>query len=61
VQYRVLVGKPVDKGPLERRRHVWDDNIKMDLKLGGNAWTIFDEDRDKWWAFVNTLMNLWVQ
>jgi hypothetical protein len=29
--YRVLVGKPEDKRPLERRRRSWEDNIKMDL------------------------------
>ena len=31
--YRVLVGKPVGKGPLGRRR--WEDNIKMDLQEMG--------------------------
>ena len=30
--YRVVVGKPVGKGPSGRRRYRWDDNIKMDLK-----------------------------
>jgi hypothetical protein len=29
--YRVLVGRPEGKGPLERSRHRWEDNIKMDL------------------------------
>ena len=29
--YRVLVGKPEGKKPLGRRRHRWEDNIKMDL------------------------------
>jgi hypothetical protein len=29
--YRVLVGKPVEKRPLGRRRRRWEDNIKMDL------------------------------
>jgi hypothetical protein len=28
--YRVLVGKPEGKRPLGRRRHRWEDNIKMD-------------------------------
>jgi hypothetical protein len=39
--YRVLVGKPEGKRPLERPRHGWEDNIKMDLrevKCGGNDW-----------------------
>jgi hypothetical protein len=29
--YRVLVGKPEGKRPLERPRRKWEDNIKMDL------------------------------
>jgi hypothetical protein len=28
----VLVGKPEGKRPLERPRHRWEDNIKMDLQ-----------------------------
>jgi len=38
--YRVLVGKPEGKRPLERPRHRWEDNIKMDLQdveCGGMA------------------------
>ena len=31
--YRVLVVKPERKRPLGRRRHRWDDNVKMDLKV----------------------------
>ena len=30
--YRVLVGKPEGKRPLERLRRRWEDNIKMDLQ-----------------------------
>jgi hypothetical protein len=30
--YRILVGKPEGKRPLERTRHKWEDNIKMDLR-----------------------------
>jgi hypothetical protein len=29
--YRVLVGKPVEKKPLGRPRHRWQDSVKMDL------------------------------
>ena len=39
--YRVLVGKPEGKRPLGRRRHRWEDNIKMDLQevgCGGMDW-----------------------
>jgi hypothetical protein len=38
--YRVLVGKPEGKRPLERPRRKWEDNIKMDpQKLGCGVWT----------------------
>jgi len=38
--YRVLVGKPVGKGPLGRPRRRWEDNIKMDLQeVGWGVWT----------------------
>jgi len=33
--YRVLVGKLEEKRPLERPRHKWEDNIKMDLQEVG--------------------------
>jgi hypothetical protein len=33
--YGVLVGKPEGKRPLGRRRHGWDDGIRMDLRETG--------------------------
>ena len=33
--YRTLVGKPKGRRPLERPRHRWEDNIKMDLEEVG--------------------------
>jgi hypothetical protein len=30
--YRALVGKPEGTRPLGRPRHIWADNIKMDLR-----------------------------
>ena len=37
--YRVLVGKPEGKRPLERPRRRWEDNIKMDLQeVGCGGW-----------------------
>ena len=30
--YRVLVGKPERKRPLEKPRRRWKDNVKMDFK-----------------------------
>jgi hypothetical protein len=59
--YGVLVGKPEGKRPLERRRRMWEDNIKLDLRergIDGTNWIRLAQDRIKWWAFVNTVMNL---
>jgi hypothetical protein len=61
--YKFLVGKPEGKNPLGRRRRIWEDNIRMDLKE--IAWEDedrihLDQDRDQRRAFVNTVMNLWV-
>jgi hypothetical protein len=33
--YRVFVGKPDGKKPLERSRRRWEDNIMMDLRKTG--------------------------
>jgi hypothetical protein len=57
--YRVLVGKPKGKRPLERPRRRWEDMIKMDLRdigLGGE-WIHLAQDRDHWRALVNAVMN----
>ena len=38
--YRVLVGKPEGKRPLDRLRRRWEDNIKMDVqKVRCGVWT----------------------
>jgi len=61
--YRVLVGKPEGKRPLGRPRRRWEDNIKMDLqKVGCEAidWIELAQDRDRWRALVNAVMNLQV-
>jgi len=61
--YRVLVGKPEGKRPLGRPRHRWGDNIKMDLQeMGceGMDWIDVAQDRDKWQALVNAVINLQV-
>jgi len=57
--HRVLVGKPEGKRPLGRPRRRWEDNIKMDLRevRGGGDWTELAQDRDRWRALVNTVMN----
>jgi hypothetical protein len=59
--YRVLVGKPKGKRPLGSSRHRWEDGIRMDLReigWGGVEWIQLAQDRDRWWALVNTVMNL---
>jgi hypothetical protein len=61
--YRVLVGKPEGKRPLERTRRRWEDTIKMDLQevgWGGMDWTDLAQDKDRWQAIVNVVMNLQV-
>jgi hypothetical protein len=58
--YRVLVGKPEGKRPLGRPRLIWEDNIKMDLqKVGSEGMDLIDvaQDRDRWRALVNAVMN----
>ena len=58
--HRVLVGKPEGKSQLERPRRRWEDNIKMDLREveGGGDSMELAQDRDRWRALVNTVMNL---
>jgi hypothetical protein len=61
--YNFLVGRPEGRRPLGRPRHRWEDNIKMDLRdiwFGDVDWIILAQDRDRWRALVNTVMNLQV-
>jgi len=61
--YRVLVGKPEGKRPLGRPKHRWEDNIKMEpqeVGCGGMDWIELAQDRDRWWALMNAVMNLQV-
>jgi hypothetical protein len=61
--YRVLVEKPERRRLLERPRHRWQDNIKTDLQEIGwehMDWIDVVQDRKKWWALVNAVINLWV-
>jgi len=58
--YRVLVGKPEGKRPLGRPRLRWENNIKMDFQevvCGGMDWIELAQDRDRWRALVNAVMN----
>ncbi|KAJ4441021.1 hypothetical protein ANN_10870 [Periplaneta americana] len=59
--YRVLVGRPAGKRPLERPRRRWEDNIKMELRevgYDGRDWINLAQDRDQWRAYVRAAMNL---
>jgi len=55
------VRKPEGNRPLGRPRRRWEDNIKMDLQevgYGGMHWMELAQDRDRWRALVNAIMNL---
>jgi hypothetical protein len=59
--YRVLMGKPEGRRPLGRPRRRWEDGIRMDLRENGWGsidWIQLAQDRDRWRALVNTVMNL---
>jgi hypothetical protein len=59
--YRLLVAKPEGKRPLGRPRRRWIDNIKLalsDTRLGGVDWIGLAQDRYRWGAIVNAVMNL---
>jgi hypothetical protein len=59
--YNILVGKPEGRRPLGRPRRRWEDNIKMGLReMGfGDVDRIYlAQDRDRWRALVNKVMNL---
>jgi hypothetical protein len=54
------VGKPGGKRPLGRPRCRWEDNIKMDhqeVGYGGMDWIELAQDRDRWRALMNAVMN----
>jgi hypothetical protein len=58
--HRVLVGKPKGKRRLGTPRRRWEDNIKMDLQeVGGGYgdWMELTQDRDRWRALVNAVVN----
>jgi hypothetical protein len=61
--FQGLVRSSEGERPLERPRHRWEDNIKLDLREIGidraNG-ILLAQDRVQWRAFVNTVMNLWV-
>jgi hypothetical protein len=59
--YRVLVGKPEGRKPLERTRRRWGHNIRMDVRevgCGCADWMELAQDRDRWRALVSAVTNL---
>jgi hypothetical protein len=57
------MGKPEGKRPLERPRHRWEDNMKMDLQemeCASMAWIDLAQDRDRRRAFVNVVIRAFV-
>jgi hypothetical protein len=59
--YRLLIGKPEGKRPLGRPRRRWIDNIKMDLlEIGLSVvdWIGPGQNRYRWTALMNSVMNL---
>jgi hypothetical protein len=59
--YWLLVGKPDGKRPVERSKRRWVDNIGMDLVQVGRGdvdWIGLAQDRDRWRALVNSVLNL---
>jgi hypothetical protein len=59
--YGLLVGTPEGKRPLGRLRRRWVDNIRMDLGEVGWSdvdWIHLAQDRNRWRALVNSILNL---
>jgi hypothetical protein len=59
--YRVLMGNPEGKRPLGRSRRRWEDGIRTyfrEIGWGSVDWMQLAQDRDRWRAVVNTVMNL---
>jgi hypothetical protein len=59
--YNILVGRPEGRRQLGRPRRRWEDIIEMDIReigFGDVEWIHLAQDRDRWRALVNTVMNL---
>jgi hypothetical protein len=59
--YGLLVGKPEGKRPLGRPRRRWVDNIRMDHRevgWGDVDWIDLAQNKKRWRALVNSVLNL---
>jgi hypothetical protein len=59
--YKIVVGKPEGKRSLGRPKHRWLNNIKMNLGETGRGvvdWIDLAQERDRWRALVNKVMDL---
>jgi hypothetical protein len=59
--YRLLVGQPEGKTPLGRPKRSWVDNIRMylgEVEWGDVYWIGLAQDRNRWRAVVNSVLNL---
>jgi hypothetical protein len=59
--YRLLTGKPEGKKPLGRPSRSGVNNIRMDLGgvgCGDLDWIVLAQDRNRWRALVNSVLNL---
>jgi hypothetical protein len=60
--YNILVRRPEGGRPQGRSRRRWEDNIKMDVReigFGDVNCIHWAQDRDKWRALVNTVIEPW--
>jgi hypothetical protein len=59
--YKAVIGKLKGTRTFGRHRCRWEDNIRMDRREIWRVhvnWIHLAQDRDQWWALVNTVMNL---
>jgi len=57
--YRVLKGKPEGRRALGRHGRRWEDNLDLQgVGWGGMEWIDLAQDRNRWRALVNAVMNL---